>query len=237
MQVYVSNREIEQIAEGLVEVSCGKPPPKCIDIDRVARFLGVTIVYERIAEDDPDKIGFAADGNTALKVFRNGVKKAVVFPRDYVVLEQFLQHPEERSRCRFVKAHEISHILLRRADPTQNAACFNRLYDTERTYSMAELRDRWNLGECQANTMAAMLLMPRAVLTASVRRHMHRKKIPVYGDCVFLPEMKPAMQQMADELGVSYSSMLIQLKKYELLEQRDMPEYFRLMMKGGDGNE
>ena len=32
MQVYVSNREIEQIAEGLVEVSCGKPPPKCIDI-------------------------------------------------------------------------------------------------------------------------------------------------------------------------------------------------------------
>jgi hypothetical protein len=220
-----------------VEVSCGKPPPKCIDIDRVARFLGVTIVYERIAEDDPDKIGFAADGNTALKVLRNGVKKAVIFPRDYVVLEQFLQHPEERSRCRFVKAHEISHILLRRADPTQNTACFNRLYDTERTYSMAELRDRWNLGECQANTMAAMLLMPRAVLTASVRRHMHRKKIPVYGDCVFLPEMKPAMQQMADELGVSYSSMLIQLKKYELLEQRDMPEYFRLMMKGGDGNE
>ena len=165
------------------------------------------------------------------------MKKAVIFPRDYVVLEQFLQHPEERSRCRFVKAHEISHILLRRADPTQNTACFNRLYDTERTYSMAELRDRWNLGECQANTMAAMLLMPRAVLTASVRRHMHRKKIPVYGDCVFLPEMKPAMQQMADELGVSYSSMLIQLKKYELLEQRDMPEYFRLMMKGGDGNE
>lgn len=180
MQVYVSNREIEQIAEGLVEVSCGKPLPKCIDIDRVARFLGVTIVYERIAEDDPDKIGFAADGNTALKVFRNGVKKAVIFPRDYVVLEQFLQHPEERSRCRFVKAHEISHILLRRADPTQNTACFNRLYDTERTYSMAELRDRWNLGECQANTMAAMLLMPRAVLTVSVRRHMHRKKIPVY---------------------------------------------------------
>ena len=74
MQVYVSNREIEQIAEGLVEVSCGKPLPKCIDIDRVARFLGVTIVYERIAEDDPDKIRFAADGTTALKVFRNGVK-------------------------------------------------------------------------------------------------------------------------------------------------------------------
>lgn len=36
MQVYVSNREIEQIAEGLVHVACGKPPPKRIDIDSVA---------------------------------------------------------------------------------------------------------------------------------------------------------------------------------------------------------
>ena len=49
MQVYVSNREIEQIAEGLVEVSCGKPPPKCIDIDRIDRFLGITVVYAQIA--------------------------------------------------------------------------------------------------------------------------------------------------------------------------------------------
>ena len=78
MQVYISNREIEQIAEGLVEVSCGKPPPKCIDIDRIARFLGITVVYEQIAEDDPDKIGFAANGSQALKVFRNGVRSGCV---------------------------------------------------------------------------------------------------------------------------------------------------------------
>ncbi len=84
--------------------------------------------------------------------------------------------------------------------------------------------------------MAAMLLMPRAVLTASFAGICIERRSRIR-DCVFLPEMKPAMQQMADELGVSYSSMLIQLKKYELLEQRDMPEYFRLMMKGGDGNE
>lgn len=45
------------------------------------------------------------------------------------------------------------------------------------------------------------------------------------------------MRRMADELGVSYSSMLIQLKKYELLEEREMSEYFQLMMKGGDRNE
>ena len=46
MQVYVSNREIEQIAEGLVHVACGKPPPKRIDIDAVAAYLGLTVRYE-----------------------------------------------------------------------------------------------------------------------------------------------------------------------------------------------
>lgn len=50
MQVYVSNREIEQIAEGLVHVACGKPPPKRIDIDSVAAYLGLTVRYEKFAE-------------------------------------------------------------------------------------------------------------------------------------------------------------------------------------------
>ena len=49
MQVYVSNREIEQIAEGLVHVACGKPPPKRIDIDAVAAYLGLTVRYEKFA--------------------------------------------------------------------------------------------------------------------------------------------------------------------------------------------
>ena len=41
MQVYISNKEIEQIAEGLVQVSCGESPPKYIDIDAIATYLGI----------------------------------------------------------------------------------------------------------------------------------------------------------------------------------------------------
>ena len=72
MQVYISNKEIEQIAEGLVQVSCGEPPPKYIDIDGIAAYLGITVVYEQIAESDPDKIGFASDGVRPLCVWRYG---------------------------------------------------------------------------------------------------------------------------------------------------------------------
>ena len=98
---------------------------------------------------------------------------------------------------------------------------------------MDELHERLSLEECQANAMAAMILMPRVVLTHSVRRHLRRKAIPVYGDYVFLPKMKPALQQVIVELGVSYSSMLIQLRKYNLLEQHSMEEYFKKTMTDG----
>ena len=198
MQVYVSNREIEQIAEGLVHVACGKPPPKRIDIDAVAAYLGLTVRYEKFAESDPDKIGFTSDGKSALTVFRNGKKQRIVFPKETIVLDSFLQYPERR-------------------------------------YNLNELHERMNLGECQANTMAAIILMPKELLTASVRRHFRKSRIPVYGDCVFLPEIKPVMQAMADELGVSFTAMLIQLRKYDLLEERDMAEYFD-KIKGGDRN-
>mgnify|MGYP001053716054 FL=1 len=96
------------------------------------------------------------------------------------------------------------------------AACFNRIYDTERTYNPDELHERMSLEEYQATAMAAMILLPRAVLIDFIRRHLRRKTIPVYGDCIFLPKMKPSLQKMAEELGVSYATMLIQLRKYNL---------------------
>ena len=233
MQIYISNKEIEQIAEGLVRAACGEPPPKYIDIDGIAAYLGITVVYEQMAESDPDKIGFASDGARPLCVWRFGKKVTVIFPKDTVVLERLLLNPSENHRRRFVLAHEISHILIWRADPLRAVAGFNSVYDTERTYSMDELHERLSLEECQANAMAAMILMPRVVLTDSVRRHLRRKAIPVYGDCVFLPKMKPVLQKMSVELGVSYSAMLIQLRKYNLLEQRGMEEYFKKTMTEG----
>lgn len=234
MQVYISNREIAQIAKGLVQISNGQPPPKFVDIDAIAEYLGLTVLYEQFAEDDMDKIGFASDGKNTLTIIRDGRKQRMVFLKNTVVLDRFLLNSEENSRRRFTLAHEISHLLLNHADPTHTAPCFNRIYDTERTYSMDELRERMNLGECQANAMAAMILMPEDLLAASVYRHFRRKKIPVYGDCVFLPKMKPALQKMSEELSVSYTAMLIQLRKYELLEDRDMSEYFKLIVKDGD---
>lgn len=227
MRVYVSNREVEQIASGLIKVACGDPPPGRIDIDQIARFLGLTVLYERMAEEDKDKIGFLSNGSYPLNVYREGQRVGIFFPKDTIILEAFLQRPSEECRRRFVLAHEIGHFLVNRADPMQSAACFNREYDNARSYDLQELHQRMNLAECQANAMASYLLMPQSVLTSAVHRHLNTERIPVYGDCVFLPEVKPSIQQIATELGVSYTALLIQLKKYQLLEPRDMEEYFQ----------
>ena len=233
MQVYISNKEIEESAQSLVQISCGNTPPKQIDIDAVAEYLGLPVVYERFAEDDQDKIGFVSDGRYPLNVYRNGQKRKVAFPKDTIVLEKFLLQPEETARRRFVLAHEISHVLIGRADPIRTAACFNRVFDAEQTYGISELHKRMSLEECQANAMAALLLMPYELLTSAVHRHLHREKIPIYGNSVFLPTMKPTLKKMSEELGVSYTAMLIQLKKYDLLEQREMQEYFQATMQNG----
>ena len=95
---------------------------------------------------------------------------------------------------------------------------------------------RMNLGECQAKYNGSYHpYAERASCCICPQTFSEKNKIPVYGDCVFLPEIKPSMQSMADELGVSFTAMLIQLRKYGLLEERDMAEYFD-KIKVGDRN-
>ena len=70
MKVFISNKEIEEIASGLIQVACGRQESGQIDIDRVARFLGLPVLYEQIMEEDMDKIGFLSNGSYPLYVNR-----------------------------------------------------------------------------------------------------------------------------------------------------------------------
>ena len=144
-------------------------------------------------------------------------------------MDSFLQQPPENCRRRFVLAHEIGHVLINRADPLHNPARFDRDYDRERDYNFQELRERLTLGECKANTMAALLLMPKPLVQGALHRHTRQNRIPVYGECVLHPSIKTAVNAMANELGVSFSALLIQLKKYNMVERYDIQEYFLQM--------
>ena len=120
MKVFISNKEIEEIASGLIQAACGSLASGPIDIDGIARFLNLQVQYEQIAEDDQDKIGFVSNGTYPLCVRRQNQKVGIVFPKDTIILDTFLRRPSENCRRRFVLAHEISHILINRADPLHN---------------------------------------------------------------------------------------------------------------------
>ena len=64
-----------------------------------------------------DKIGFLSNGSYPLYVNRQNQRVGVVFPKDTIILDSFLQRPAENCRRRFVLAHEIGHVLINRADP------------------------------------------------------------------------------------------------------------------------
>ena len=68
MKVFISNKEIEEIASGLIQAACGSLASGPIDIDGIARFLNLQVQYEQIAEDDQDKIpGLAAPPHIPLR--------------------------------------------------------------------------------------------------------------------------------------------------------------------------
>ena len=89
--------------------------PVVFDIEGfITDFLKLPILYEAFAEDDPSKIGFLSDGITPLIVYRAGKKTPVVFPKDTIVIERFLQRSDESGRRRFTLAHEAAHFILNR---------------------------------------------------------------------------------------------------------------------------
>lgn len=63
----------------------------CVDIEGlVTDYLGLTVVYENIAEDDPNKIAFLSNGKRPLLVFREGKRVQVVFSKNTAVLDKVL---------------------------------------------------------------------------------------------------------------------------------------------------
>ena len=79
MRSYISYDELEELGETIVRAYISKTRrynTHCVDIDGlVTDYLGLTVVYETIAEDDPNKIAFLSNGKRPLHVIRNGFIK------------------------------------------------------------------------------------------------------------------------------------------------------------------
>ena len=234
MKNYISNRELEELGNALVsrffEWSGHVEAPKCVDIIGVAKFLGLNVVFEHFAEEEPDKIGYLSDGRTPLKIRRDGRIVSFLFPLGTIVLDAILRTDMEKGRCRFTIAHEIAHHVICKHNPVPQ---FHQIYDAERNYTPEEMKRHLTAEEAQADRLAAVILMPEQTVMQTLLEYHGGIPVTVYGENVIQGDDKMTIHQMADCMGVSYTALLIRLKELKLLDYRPLSEYVDTTLRGG----
>lgn len=236
MKTLVTNMELEQVGEGLIRKYIGRrrPPPRCVDIEGfISDYLRLPIVYASIAEEDRDKIGFTSDGRYPLKIYEKGSVAERVYPKGTIVVDRYLLYADRSGQRRFTLAHEAAHVIFERMSPLAPGPCFNRYFDRERSYDLAELRDRLNLCETQTDRLASVLLMPRFLTGQTMKEYNGGGPIPVYGEGVLRSRDKVLVQTMANAMGVSFSALINRLRVLEFLDHRDITEYINSEMDFG----
>lgn len=131
MRSYISYDELEELGETIVRAYINKTRrynALCVDIEGlVTDYLGLTVVYETIVEDDLNKIAFLSNGKRPLRVVRDGKRVEVIFPKNTVVLDKVLLNEKESSRRRFTLGHEGAHSIIAKQNPMQDVGCISRL--------------------------------------------------------------------------------------------------------------
>lgn len=229
MKYASSFQELDTLGEGLSKdylKKAKKQNPLPFDIEGfITGYLGMTIVYESFAEQDSSKIGFLADGQHPLLVYRNGTACPVIFPENTMVIEKYLLKSTEYNRRRFTLAHEAAHKILERHLPFGSTACFHTEHDPEVEYTQERIDREFSIAEAYANRLGAAILMPRFLVRKVLQKHNKGKALVCYDGYVFAAADRLKVQQMASDLGVSYTAFLTRLREFKLLEVHPIEEY------------
>lgn len=238
MRNYISRVEAEELCNGLIKQYAGENSsiPSSVDIDDfVKNFLKCTVVYENIAEENLDRIGFTSDGKRPLHIFINGSVKKVIYPKNTIVLDKYLLNKAENNHRRFVLGHEAGHILLNKMYPDSSAGFHHFASRDYENYSIDDMRERYSIVEWQANMLSAALLMPSFVMIHALKKFNGGRRLPVYGNNIFNIREKTILNKMSKSLKVSYTALVIRLKDLGMLKHHDVSEYIQMELGlGGD---
>jgi len=231
---FTSFEEIEILCEAMIKDffrSKHYTNVLCVDIETFVRdYLGMPIVYESFAEPDPGRVGFYADGVRPLMVKRADKTEEIVYPARTVVIDKFLQSPQESARKRFTIAHEGAHDVLERHGTGQmNAvAAFHSEYDPDMTYSGDMLREMLSMNECCTNRAGACLLMPGFLVNRVMKRYNAENGVVMYQTdegVVLSKDQRVLIQKMANTMGASYTAFYYRLQELGRFDIRPMEEY------------
>ncbi len=227
------NTEIDEICEGLIRqhegIAYGTRPIDIVDFAR--DYFKLKLLYTSIAEDDPNKLSFLADGITPIKVCSQGKVQSVIIPERTILLDRVLKYPHERTRRYFCIAHEVFHFVEAMLTHSPVVSAYHREFDNKMEYPLKDLSEMMSFRECQADRGAAALLMPSALVRNTCLQFTDGQSICVFGENVFTSKDKEILQDMAEYLGVSYTALTIRMKQLKLLERHRLDEYISTELK------
>ena len=230
MENLVSFQELDVLGEGLVKDYAKKTHRSnamCLDIEGfITDYLGLSIAYEDIAEEDKSKIGFLSDGKSPLLVTRDKEETFVTFPKWTIVIERFLTRDSESAKKRFTLAHEAAHAILAKHIPLQAGGCFQNEFDKTIPYSKEDIRRMFSLNEACANRLGAAILIPEYRMDRALKKYNDGNRVLCYGG-VFPQKEKLLIRKMANALGVSTSAMSNRLRELKLLDNQPLDQYIR----------
>lgn len=159
-----------------------------IDVDAIARLLGIAVEYD-VSLESENIIGEIS--------FPEGVPLVKINPF------QNTYGP----RRRFTLAHEIGHYCLHSSTTKQGFS------DSRKTMSRSE--SFWNSKESEANSFAAQLLMPKSLLIKEGNRIIESYREST-GSTTGMPVSK-FVEVMAPLFGVSNKAMEYRLKNLRII--------------------
>ncbi|MCR5593352.1 MAG: ImmA/IrrE family metallo-endopeptidase [Saccharofermentans sp.] len=206
-----------------------------IDIEELVKNqLGCTIVFESITEYD-DCLAYASNGIKPLEVMRNGYRQNVLFPKNTIVLDNYLNQPKLICKKRFTIGHEAGHIIKNQLK-NNNEAKFHRVNNVP-VKDKDEIKDRYSITEVEANRFAACLLMPESMVAMLMEQYYGNEYIYKYADNMLSPKDSDNVCHMAKTLGVSYTAMFYRLKELGFIKEGFIESYVSDTILGDKGNE
>lgn len=115
--------------------------------------------YDRLATKDAGKLAFLADGKETLMVWRDGKRVEVLPPEGMIIVDELLCQEKNKTRKRFVLAHEAGHIIMDLLNNRPITAAYNNEFDNEQDYSIKDLSALFDIRESRATSMGVALLM------------------------------------------------------------------------------
>lgn len=246
---YFNDKQIDSICNVLTDIYTEKKFDEGVIINRidieefVEKILGAKIVYESIDADslvevdkEDDCMGFCSDGIQAIPVIRNGKSEWVVFPKDTIVIDNYLNtDPKMENHRRFCIAHEAGHIIKNRMTGKVQAE-FDHVGGVVLTTAPA-MKKRYSYHEVEANKFAASLLMPEAMVAMLMLRLYDGEKIVKYQGDILGGEDVKKISYMAKVLGVAYETMYYRLKHMGHLVDGILETYVEETVIGDSPNE